>query len=293
MLHVFRYLLTILVTALMLQGCGGGGGGGSTSSVPTYAGLTSEARIDTANAEDLSTASVSSALQASIASEASSLSPRSMPSHEAKVLEISPRIAQWIAISSNDLAAREVAGLCATGTATTNAADTDPVGTITFSSCGIDDGTGNQIVLTGTVDYSFNQSTDTFDMSFHVSVTYAGETAALNLTIHCVNFSNATSCMVSSDFVGLDGRIYRVTDISVFGDPSTGISVDATVYDPNHGRVTMVTTSAMVFDCPVGVPSTGTLVISGSDSTSATVSFNGCTSFDVTIAGSPATYFWP
>ena len=289
------FLIPIGAAVLLLQACGGGGGSDGTSSfVPSYTGLTTEARIETANAEDLSTASVSGALQASIASDASSLSPRPAPSHEATLLELSPRIAQWVTAANETLAAREVPGLCDTGTATTDATDTDPVGTIVFVNCGIDDGSGNLMILNGTVDYAFNQSADTFDMTFHVTALYLGETAVINLTIHCVSISTvAASCAVSSDFVGLDGRIYRVADIDVTGNPSTGVTVTATVYDPDHGRVSLITGTAMVFDCPNGVPSTGSVTISGADTTSAMIDFVDCSQYIVTIGGSPTTYFWP
>ena len=53
-------LIGVACTLFLIQACGGGGGGSSSSiAVPSYAGLTTEARVEDTNAESLSTAAAS------------------------------------------------------------------------------------------------------------------------------------------------------------------------------------------------------------------------------------------
>jgi hypothetical protein len=293
-----RFLLPFFIglTLSLLQACGGGGGGSSAGSGVNYSGSTAEAEVETANAEDLGTASASAARQA-IVSEGVNGVLRPLPELEDKVLEISPMIAEWVAQSVSYAARTEdVSAVCTGGgqaIADTNDAGTS--GTITFTNCRFDDGNGSVISMTGTVDFTYtevNGEIDSMSLNYNVSVTYQGETAGVNLRISCVNMTSAGSCSISSDFVGLDNRVYRVIDITVGGDAYSGYYVDATVYDPAHGHVSLTTTAPLLFDCPTGAPSTGTLVITGTNSSSATVSFDSCDQFTVTVNGLGETFYW-
>lgn len=289
-------VFTFIVISLFLQSCGGGGDGGSVGSGINYSGSTAAAEVDTTNSEDLGTASASAARQA-IVSEGVNGVLRPAPELEDKVLEISPMIAEWVA-QSRGYAARteDVSSVCTLGgqaIAITNDAGTS--GTITFTNCRIDDGNGSVIVMTGTVDFTFtlvNNEVDSMSLNYNVSVSYEGETAGVNLRISCVDMTGARSCSITSDFVGLDNRVYRVTNITVSGSAYSGYYVDATVYDPVHGYVSLTTTAPLLFDCPTGVPSTGSVVITGSNSSSATVSFDSCSQFTVTVSGLGETFYW-
>jgi hypothetical protein len=298
-MHISKYAFGFLFSLLLLQGCGGGGGGGTSpvNNIPAYAGLTTEATIDTANSRDLTTAAASGSLQAVIADGASTVLSRSTPSLEAKLLEVSPLISKWLAQTGGAYAARttNVSELCdAGGTAIADTNDAETIGTITFTNCGISDGTGSAIVLNGTVDFTYVTSTDSISMVYHVTVSYAGESQAINMTVACVDFmTSSPTCTVSSDFTGLDSRVYRITDISVSGNASSGFYINATIYDPDSGRFDMTTSVPILFDCPTaGIPSTGVIGISGSGGTSASISFDDCSSFTVTINGVPETYNW-
>ncbi|MEJ2466508.1 MAG: hypothetical protein P8045_12525, partial [Candidatus Thiodiazotropha sp.] len=216
------FTFSVAITLLLLTACGGGGGGGDTnSSGPSYTGLTSEARVEDANAESLSTAAASGATQAVVAdTTGGAFAPRSTPNLEAKLVEISPRIAKWISGSDALYASKttDLSGdICdAGGSAIADTNDAETVGTITFSNCGISDGYGDAIYMTGTVDYVLTLvagAADTLGMTFHVTVSYAGESEAINMTLNCVDLSGSPSCSVRSDFAGVDGRVYRVMDI--------------------------------------------------------------------------------
>jgi hypothetical protein len=295
------FALSVGITLLLLQACGGGGGSGETTgSVPSYTGLTSEARVEDSNAQSLSTAAVSGAAQSVVAdASAEVFAPRSMSNPEVKLVEISPRIAQWIARSMAPYAARDVSlEFCDAGGAAdliANAAETQ--GTITFRNCGIRIDATDVIYMTGTIDFS--GTVDAYDnpltlnMTMHLTVTYAGESTTINLTLNCVDLSGTPSCTVRSDFVGVDGRVYRVMDITVTPYGIDTYGVDATVYDPDYGRFSMTTTAPLLLDCPNGVPRTGAVEITGEGPSSGTINFFNCTDFNVTIDGVSTPYQWP
>jgi hypothetical protein len=293
----FIFPFFIGLTLSLLQACGGGGeGGGSVNSSVNYSGSTSVAEVDTTNSEDLGTASASAARQA-VVTDAVNGVMRPAADLEDKVLDVSPTIAEWIAQSRNYAARTEdVSRFCTQGgEAIANTNDAETSGTITFTNCGIDDGNGSVIVMTGAVDFTLtlvNNEVDSMSLNYNVSVTYEGKTAGVNLRISCVDMTGVRSCSITSDFVGLDNRVYRVTNITVSGSASSGYYVDATVYDPAHGSVSLTTTSPLLIDCPTGVPSTGTVVITGANSSSATVSFDSCDQFTVTVNGLGEIFYW-
>jgi hypothetical protein len=300
-----HFLLSIIVciTLLLIQACGGGGGGGggSSVSVPTYSGLTTEARVEDANAESLSIAAASGTAQSVVAdTSGGAFAPRSTTSPESKLVEISPRIAQWIAGTGGLYSGKVVnlsADICdAGGSAIADTNDAETVGTITFSNCGIYIDASSVMYLTGTVDYTItlvSGSPDTLSMTFRVNATYEGLTEAINLSLNCVDLSGSPSCSIRSDFAGIDGRVYRLTDINVTSYGTDTYYIDATVYDPDYGYFSMTTTTPLLLDCPNGVPRTGAVVISGDGTTSGTISFVSCTEYNVTIDGVSTTYSWP
>ena len=215
-------------------------------------------------------------------------------------MEISPRIAQWIAGTGGVYSGKQIdvsGDFCdAGGSAIADTNDAETVGTITFSNCGIYLDASNVMYLTGTVDYSITLvggSPDTMTMTFRVNATYAGQTQAINLTLNCVDLSGSPSCTVRSDFQGLDGRVYRVMDIDVTSLGGDAYFIDARVYDPDHGYFSMTTTASLLLDCPNGVPSSGSVVITGEGATSGTIGFVSCAEYNVTIGGVSTTYYWP
>ena len=297
--------ISVACTLLLIQACGGGGGGSSSSiSGPTYSGLTSEARVLDTNAESLATAAASGAAKSVVTEEAEDalpFVPRPGAGTEAKVVEISPKIALWIAQSGALYSSRETiltGDVCDAGVGSA-IADTNfdgSEGTITFNNCGIYDGIGDIIYLTGTV--SFIGTYDSFGnpstlyMNMYLTASYGGDTSQINLTLNCVDLSGSPSCTVTSDFVGMDGRIYRLTDIAVI-PLGVGFDVSATIYDPDYGYFTMYTTAPLAFECANGAPSIGRVVISGESSTSGIIDFPDCSGFTVTIDGLSTPYAWP
>ena len=64
-----------------------------------------------------------------------------------------------------------------------------------------------------------------------------------------------------------------------------------TVYDPDYGAVE-VTATAILYECTNGVPSAGSITLTGEGGSSASVVFNDCNSFTVTVDGTSTTYYW-
>jgi hypothetical protein len=180
----------------------------------------------------------------------------------------------------------------ATVTSTENSSGTEMSGSVVYNDFCITSN-GSNVVFNGTVYFSATYS-DTGDLqSFRFSYqdfTYTGngETHTVNATFSC-EYSGATlSC--ATDFEGTDGRTYRTTNVTVTGD-STGYDVEATVYDPDHGYVSIVATG-ITTNCANGRIGTGNITVSDSTGDVMTITFNSCSSYTVTYNGVSNTYNW-
>jgi hypothetical protein len=301
MKHLSMGLISLLFSLFLLQGCGGGGGGdsdgSSTSGGTTYTGSTAEATVDASNAKELATGAASGTQQA-VASEAlSGVAMRPQPTPTTKLGEAAPRIAQWIGQLGSPNAAKTTDvtdDICdAGGTAVADTNDAETQGTITFTNCAMSDMEGGTIVMNGSLTFSANSSADSLSMVFNVTVNYIGESQSINMTLACSNVSSASiSCSMSSDFEGVDGRVYRIEDLVVSGDEVSGFNVSMTFYDPDYGWVEVTTTQPLTYDCTEAVPGSGMLTLSGASASSATVSFDSCSSYTVTVDGVGTTYDW-
>jgi hypothetical protein len=294
-------LIALLLSLALMQGCGGGGGndddGTNSSGGTTYTGSTAEATIDASNAKELATGAASGTQQAVASDALSSVAMRPQGSPTSKLAEMAPRIAQWIdqLLSSNAARTIDVSGeICdAGGQAVADTNDAETQGTIAYTNCAIDDLEGGALVLNGTVIFSANTGADSLSMVFNVSVDYVGETQAVNMTLACNNISSVSpSCSTTSDFEGIDGRVYRIEDLTVSGDEVSGFYVSMTFYDPDHGRVGMTTSQPFTYDCTEAVPGSGMLTLTGANGTFATVSFDSCSSYTVTVDGVGTIYNW-
>ncbi|MES9990618.1 MAG: hypothetical protein ABW098_01600 [Candidatus Thiodiazotropha sp.] len=300
MKKVSTHLFSLVYLVLLLQGCGGGGGdsdGSTGSGDSTYTGTTSEAVIDSSNAKEIATGVASGTQQAVVSDSLSGVAMRPQATPGSKLVEVAPRIAQWIEQFNGSLAAKTVnvtAEICdAGGQAIANTNDAETQGNITFTNCAMSDMQGGTIVLDGVVEFSVNTGADTLSMVFHVTVSYLGETETVNLTLGCSNISSASiSCTMTSDFTGIDGRVYRIDDISVSGSEASGFYVDMTFYDPDHGQVDVITSQPLTYGCANGVPGSGMLNLYGGSDTFATVSFDNCSSYTVTVDSVANTYNW-
>ncbi|MES9971782.1 MAG: hypothetical protein ABW092_17240 [Candidatus Thiodiazotropha sp.] len=299
--------ITLLLSILLLQGCGGGGGGdddsdgssssGSSSNSSTYTGSTAQATIDASNAKDLATGASSGTQQAVASNALSDTAMRPQATPTTRLAELAPRIAQWINQHRSPVAAKEVDlsnEICDQGgSAVVNSNDAETEGTMIFSNCAINDKEGGTMVLDGDVSFIVDVSSDSMNMVYDVSFSYIEETQSVYMALACSNISTlAISCAVSSDFQGVDGRVYRIKDLTVSGSKASGFYVDMTFYDPDHGSADVATTQPLTYGCEKGVPGSGMISMEGAGGTTAVVSFDSCSSYTVTVDGVGTTHNW-
>lgn len=283
----------VIVFCLVLASCGGGGGGSSEDEGLIYTGLKSPASVDAGNAEELAIAAAGGANQAIAADTANSANPIS-PRGSATNLNLVAMIVEQLEILAltESRSAQQLLPICDnSGSADLDQNIDGTEGTIVFTNCQVTG--GNSAVVNGRVEFAATLSGLTItslNMRFiNFRVTYLGDTQTVNMTVSC---SGAPlTCNLFSDYVGVDGRIYRVEITVVTNTAGTSFDVDATVYDPDHGYFT-IDASVTYNNCPGGVPETGTITITGDAATTASAVFNDCDSFTVTHMGVPTDYFW-
>lgn len=285
----------LIVSSLALASCGGSGGGGSDSSADeglVYNGAKFPASVDAGNAEKLAIAATGGANQAISADAANSANPIS-PRGAATKSNLVPVLVEWIerSITTANRTAQQPLAICDMGSADLDQNTDGTEGTIEFTNCEVTGGNGE--VVNGTVTFTSTISGATItslNMRFiNFRVTYLGETNTINMTVACDG--SPLVCDLFSDYVGIDGRIYRVEITLVINTAASSFDIDATVFDPDHGFFTMDAT-VNFNDCPGSVPETGTITITGDAATTASVVFNDCDSFTITHMGVPEVYFW-
>lgn len=275
-----------LGAAITLTGCGGSSGGGGGSTGVSYDGVTTAATIDDTNAEALGTTATEATSEAitnanandgTPFSFAASVSNDSSSSSLAKTITDIARTAAaqmqsqnlpaGITLNATDLGP----GYC--GGSITVPDDFGQSGTLngqmTFNNLCFDDGTNGQITMNGTITFSETATTMTISYT-NFSVTYNGQTETINGTISCD--TNTFSCTFSSDYVGADGKTYRIADFTIGGSDSVGYTISATFYHPDFGSVTIQTTTPITF-ASTGKPNGGTLEFTSGAATG-TITFN-------------------
>ena len=274
-----------------------GGGGGSSSDNDgderiVYTGSKSAATVTAGNARALAiggTGGSNQAVAASSANSASPMAPRgaAIESNLAATLisQLELGAAMRLRASTRSLS------ICDSGSAELEQNDEGTEGELQFQNCRVTGGNGE--VLNGTVTFlaNINGSTVTsLRMRFiNFGVRYQGEQQTLNMTVTCKG--SPLNCKAFSDFVGLDGKVYRVELTLVVNTSGSSFDVDAVVFHPKHGFYT-VDASVVYNKCAGGVPESGTITLSGDGASSAVVVFDDCDSFTVTHLGVPTTYFW-
>lgn len=275
---------TLLLGAFLITGCSSSDDGGTT---------TTATEITAENMEALATAGTEGVKQA--------VSTNNVPLSFAKVGKASPvqsltvSLAQTVSQDPKFLVENLSTEICVGGGSAIADGDESNF-TIIFTNCTITGG----IVMDGTVNIttSVSGSTTTISLNYiNFTVTFDGETETFDLKVTCTSTDNSdgtftTSCTFDSEALGIDGRTYSVTDISVSGDSISGYTVSATITDPDHGIITITTTTPIRFgSCSNGQPDSGVIVVSDGTNTM-TVTYIDCNSFSIDFDGSTTTFFW-
>ncbi|MBI3188572.1 MAG: hypothetical protein HYZ31_11995 [Gammaproteobacteria bacterium] len=285
-----KYLNYLMVGtfALALSACGGDSGS-SAPPAPTYSGITTPVAITSTNAPVLSTKATDATEEAITQQTASDSNPFGISATTANS-DINPLITRITREVVNQTQAN--INLPAGATITL----TDPPfcggsisypdnmgsggtlnGTITYNNlCYDDGGLYGQITINGTVTFTETVSTITIRyINFRITGTGLSET--VNMTVSCD--TSFFSCSISADFTGSDGKVYRIADMSVSGSGTGPYYINATFYHPDYGSV-ILSSTGLYYACSNGYPSAGTISITGSGTSSASITFNSdCTGY--------------
>ncbi len=282
MKSAFKFFL-ILLFSMTLLACSSGGD-------DDEGGSASKAKISTSNEEDLGTAATEGAKQALDGNSASafrgSLGVRSVLDslNESMLKKTSNKIA---------LATVDVSSICTGGgTASVNSNTNGSSSVITYGNCDIGTAIANGVV---NISSSTSGTVTTTNLEYtNFTITIGSEVTTINMSATCTvdTSSFASSCSYSSDVTGIDGRSYSVSGSSISGNSSSGYTVSATITDPDHGTLSITTTSPILFNCTNGQPSSGEIQFSDGDGVLVTVTFNDCNSFTISYSGSSNVYTW-
>ena len=282
----------ILLFSLNLSACGGGGGDDNDDEGIVYTGSKSPATVDATNAKDLAVGGTGGANQAIVADSANNASPFSPKGAaiESNLAAMLTAKLETAAVAQAPIAQQPLA-ICDSGFAELDQNNDGTEGTIVFANCVVTGGNGAK--LDGTVKFEAAISGSTvisIEMRYiNFKVTYQGESQTINMTVACSG--TPLSCDVFSDYVGLDGKVYRVELTVVVDYSGSSFDVDAVVFHPDHGYFT-IDASIIYGGCPGGVPQSGTITLTGAGPSTADVVFNDCDSFTVTHQTVSTQYFW-
>ncbi|MES9854378.1 MAG: hypothetical protein ABW170_21405 [Candidatus Thiodiazotropha sp. L084R] len=305
----------------VLQACGGGGDdgdGGSTNTSLDYSGETKQASLTTENVDQLSTAAASGSKQAISSDNVPVIGARAdMPVTRQQINEeLSVLIGGALSRGSQlaargDTAARteDISNtMCDSGSVIIEYPGNGVAGnwSIEFNQCTTRSRYGNDnhsTIFDGSVEGTYVQVGNGYRLTlnyvnFSVEVTNSNGsyTDTFNMSVTCTSIDQEginASCEYHSDYRGYDNRTYRVSEVTVSGNDSSGYQISVRVYDPDHGYVLVTTEVPVTFDCEDGHPSAGRIRFEGVNGTTAVIEFISCTQYVVTFEGVAETYSWP
>jgi hypothetical protein len=280
-------ITSVLLATLTFVGCGSSGGGDSSSgptAAITYSGVSVATAINAANAEDLTTTSGEAVRQGADASSSRVFGiVITDNSDDIETLSVSLASAMASMSSPNLPAGFDMNGSCG-GRVTIpdeqlNAfnATSGPVSfTMTFTRY-CDLSVGAQYTIDGQVVFNYEDIADNnsgFSLQYNgVTINDGSGPVTINMTVDC---SNQSTCTIVSDFVGNDGGIYRISDISFTGDATTGFNGSATFFHPGYGSVS-ITASSVTYGSCGNFPDGGSIMASGTTGTAQIVFNSNCT----------------
>ncbi|MCU7947966.1 MAG: hypothetical protein KZQ72_15235 [Candidatus Thiodiazotropha sp. (ex Cardiolucina cf. quadrata)] len=291
--------MALLALQLTVQGCGGGGGSSDNptdtgapvnndnpvdNTSNTYTGSESQAVVSEASAQDLAITAASGVKRA--VDENNIVFPSQTA---AKALNSTSGLVPMLIVDdSNELCPHG-------GTATIEEIEADPgfINDFEFNECSYGEGLF-LYTYTGSIHVTYANDSDSsaFTAVYTGSMTTVGNgTQAFNKTFSCeAHFRN---CNFFSDYSGYDGRLYRVTDISVAEEGNSAYTASGRIYDPAHGYIDVTTEIPFTLDCPDDHPGAGRLSFTGANQSSGSIEFISCTEYVVTTgSGTSNTYSW-
>jgi hypothetical protein len=294
------FLSALLASAMVLTACGGGGGG---SGFPTYTGVATAANIDEDNAGEFGAAAAEAAAY-SVDMETTGDALSVLPFGVAVAADASSGIKQIIRDLSMQLAGLSTGNRLIGATETLTAAQLNDMlgvtwfcgGSVTasgdfdaefgaiaiafknlcmdFAALFGDDAEG-KYVINGT--FTIENTPDSYTFSSAVTITYPdGTKQSMNYMMSCGG--ELFACEITSDYVGADGKTYRISDVEVTGNNFIGYNVMARFYHPDHGYVEIAAAN-LLFECDGWQPSSGSIGYTAANG-AGTVTFDGCEGYE-------------
>ena len=273
---------SIPLIALLLSACGGGNDSTSISTT------SKAADINSGNTEKLATAATEGARQALLTDSADVLS---------RVLTAGKTTSK-ISDGQTQQAADTTATIslpCASGSASGSYDLSTGSGSFIFNNCDLSNQGIANVILNGSVNLTSAANIFTFTYS-NFTVSYNGVSQPVDLTVSCTgSFSTSSSkCSTSSSSTGIDGRSYTIQNFSVQSDGNNGFNISALVSDPDYGQFS-ITSQSINYNCTgsqASRPGSGSINISSKGKT-ASITFDSCSTYTVTLDGVATSYSWP
>ena len=301
-------ITSILLTTLAATGCGGGSDSASSSGA-VYSGLTTPAAIDAGNVDTFGLSSTEGTVEAINVNNV----PFAVSINTADYTELVQQvedIARGIADTSPNLGLplgvvltdADLNALLGTSqfcggsvTAPDNFGQGGSIsGTLTFNAVCVDDGV-TTLTMSGPVIITDSASGITMQFANFI-VSSGGNSETINATLSCD--ANLSNCSLASDFAGMDGTVYRISDISVTGNAASGHYVNLSFYHPSFGQASVTTTSPITTGSCGLFPDAGGISVFGANGSYFTMDFNNDCSysisgFDGTVSIPLYTANWP
>jgi len=284
-----KALIFSIFSALVISACGGSDSSSSAPAELQYSGLTSAATISSSNAEELSTKAAEASEEAAAQDAANDSNPFaisiSKPDSNVDQLVINiarqidsqlqayEQLSTGITVSASTLGSSFCGGSVSVPDSWQNSSALN--GTITLNNLCVDDPYLGTVTINGSV--TFTETSTQITMSYNnFSINNGSTTQTINMTITCD--SSLITCTITSNYMGADGKTYRVADLAITGSNTGPYTISATFYHPDYGY-TSLSGSGIYLNCSDNSPSAGTITISGANSSSASITFAGCNSY--------------
>ena len=256
-------LLFLSAAIIVINACGSGDGDGGNGATPvlTYSGSTSPADVSLANAQEF----------------AAGLSNSTTSTVDQTEME---QIFYGLISAINNATSNVISGPCG-GSVTVPEDPNQLIGEMKFSKFCV--GTAQDdpmaFLLTGTAHYESNQSQTSLVVDLNkLQVTHMGQTFTLNAH---VSYDTSISFSLATDFMGPDGKIYRIENLNI-SSAGSGVSINSgRFYHPEQGYVDIHTTTPLYANCSDGKPSAGVMVIEGANNSGAIIDYTSCSGYQV------------
>ncbi len=292
-------LLTLVSAIFLLTACGGGSSDSTSLTGPTYTGLTTAVDIDDTNAEAIGVAAtdaLENALTQDAANSANPYSPTGITTetytsdatntsdlainlyNQLKNLENLP---SGLTIPYTDLGDPNYCGGSVSIPDSMLSSSTFN-GTIQLINLCYNDPSIGQVTINGAI--TFSETTSEISIISNITISYNGITQTANAGISCSLDIDGfiTSCSVFSNYVGNDGQVYRIADVTLIENFDTSVHFEATYYHPDHGQMDIITNPDVTFGvCANGKPDSGTINFTSTNGTYGEITFRSdCTGYD-------------